>query len=353
MCAADRAHGRVAYAHRARSFAKGRGSAMANRPLIRIFRRRPQIDEAELEELQSRVLARLRGFGPKAEAQQAVETTISGAAATGEAIDPVATVGRDAPPVATYLLPANAAGLMTEPRRSEALPTGTGTADLELLIQTPKDESVRATRIAKPTVAKPVRPSTPKQRRLADAARWRREQQRWLKAAAALDAPAEAIGRLEAAPITEEVAGASRTVYITAVERAFHVANRERRWGDASLIMRNHAMVLFRLAGSPMPPPEEIVQPHREGAAAALRGIAAIAREAELLSGRCCLACQADDGRTFLIANELRAPRLPHRGCPKGLCRCDWFFTTRDASLVRRHLRRRANAVAALPPRRV
>jgi hypothetical protein len=107
-------------------------------------------------------------------------------------------------------------------------------------------------------------------------------------------------------------------------------------------VMREHARVLFRLAGSPIPPPEEILRPHREAAAAALRGIGGMAREAELLSGRCCDTCQADDGHTFQIAAELRTPRLPHPGCPKGLCRCEWYLAVRDESLVRRHFRRRA-----------
>jgi hypothetical protein len=105
--------------------------------------------------------------------------------------------------------------------------------------------------------------------------------------------------------------------------------------------MRDHAMVLFRAAGSPVPPPEEIVRPHREGAAAALRGLAEMARVAELVSATCCERCKVDDGQTFKISQELRVARLPHTGCPKGLCRCDWYLAVRDQTKVRRHLRRR------------
>jgi hypothetical protein len=186
-------------------------------------------------------------------------------------------------------------------------------------------------------------------RRLMHAGRWDRERRRWLAAAATADASADRIDRLAAAPISEAVVAASRALYVTAVERAFRIARRERRWEDASRTMRDHALVLFRIAGSPVPPPEEILKPHREGAAAALRGLGGMVREAELLGGKCCDACRADDGRTFPITAELRTPRLPHPGCPKGLCRCDWYLAVRDESLVRRHLRRRKRADTGQP----
>ena len=108
--------------------------------------------------------------------------------------------------------------------------------------------------------------------------------------------------------------------------------------------MREHAQVLFRLAGAPIPPPDESVRAHQQAAMAALHGIAEMAREAELVGARCCSICSADHGQTFRIASELRTPRLPHAGCPKGLCRCDWYLAVRDQTMVRRHLRRRARA---------
>ena len=57
--------------------------------------------------------------------------------------------------------------------------------------------------------------------------------------------------------------------------------------------------------------------------------------------------CDADDGQVFTIASELRTPRLPHAGCPRGLCRCDWFLASGDQAEVRRHLRRRARTTTA------
>ena len=74
-------------------------------------------------------------------------------------------------------------------------------------------------------------------------------------------------------------------------------------------------------------------------------------RQAELVSASCCDACRADGGQTFKISLELRTPRLPHAGCPKGLCRCDWYLPVRDQTMVRRHLRRRARADQTAPSR--
>ncbi len=179
---------------------------------------------------------------------------------------------------------------------------------------------------------------------MANAGRWSRERARWLKVAIAVDAPPERVAKLAGAPLSEQVVAASRTLYMTTVDRSFRTAKRERRWVDASRIKREQALVLSRMAGSPIPPPEDAVLAHREAAAASLHGVAEMSREAELVSRRCCDVCDADDGQAFRIASELRTPRLPHAGCPRGLCRCDWFLAVRDQSMVRRNLRRRARA---------
>ncbi len=188
-------------------------------------------------------------------------------------------------------------------------------------------------------------------RRMTNAGRWNKERSRWLKAAATVDAPAQRIARLATAPISADVVAASEALYTTTVERAFRSARHDRRWEDASRIRREQAMVLYRFAGSPIPPPDEIVRLHREGATAQLRGIEEMTRQAELVSASCCDACRADGGQTFKISLELRTPRLPHAGCPKGLCRCDWYLPVRDQTMVRRQLRRRARADQTLPSR--
>ena len=188
-------------------------------------------------------------------------------------------------------------------------------------------------------------------RRAASSGRWTRERRRWLKAAASAGAPVGRIDRIDRAPISDDAVAAARALYVTTVEFAVRTAKRERRWEDASLFLRDHAMVLFRMAGSPVPPPEEILELHREGAAAALRGIQDLARAAELVSAKCCGACRADDGKIFRIAQELRTPRLPHAGCPKGLCRCDWYLAVNDQALALWHMRRRARANASVSRR--
>lgn len=179
-------------------------------------------------------------------------------------------------------------------------------------------------------------------RRTVDSIRWAKERDRWLKAAASVEAPAERIRRLGSAPLSAGVVDAAKLLYTSTVDRSFRTAKRERRWQDASRIKRDHAAMLYRFAGSPLPPPDDIVAIHREGANTVLRGLDAIARVAELGAVRCCAACDADDGQVFTIASELRTPRLPHAGCPRGLCRCDWFLASGDQAEVRRHLRRRA-----------
>ena len=181
-------------------------------------------------------------------------------------------------------------------------------------------------------------------RRLGGAGRLTRERERWLKLAAAAGAPPERVTRLAAAQLSEDVVDGARTLYLVAVERSFQVAKRERRWEDASRIRREHALALYRVAGSPVPPPAEIVKLHRDGAAAELRGLAEIARDAELVGATCCDACRTDDGQVFKIAAELRVPRLPHDGCPKGLCQCGWDLAARQRAAFQRYLRPRARA---------
>ena len=179
-------------------------------------------------------------------------------------------------------------------------------------------------------------------RRIASSHRWTRERERWLKLAAEAGAPAERAARLAAAQLSEEAVEAARALFMNTVERAFRSAKRDRRWEDASRIRREQAMALFRLARSPSTPPEAIITLHRGGVAAELRGIAEIAKEAELVGAACCDVCRADDGRICRIAKELLAPRLPHPGCPKGLCRCRWDLTARDRTILRRFQRRPA-----------
>jgi hypothetical protein len=177
-------------------------------------------------------------------------------------------------------------------------------------------------------------------RREASSGRLTRERGRWLRLAAAAGAPADRQARLAAMLPSEAVVASARALYVATVERAFRAAKRDHEWEEASRIRREHATALYRLARSPLPPPSDLVALFREGVVAELRGIAEISRDAQMVSAGCCDACRADDRQIFRIATELRAPRLPHEACPRGLCRCRWDLAARDRTAMRRYLRR-------------
>jgi hypothetical protein len=181
-------------------------------------------------------------------------------------------------------------------------------------------------------------------RRIAASGRLTRERERWLRLAAAAGAPVQSQARLAAARLTEGVVAAARTLYLTTVDRAFRAAKRDHDWEAASRIRREKATVLYRVAGSPLPPPADLVALFREGVVAELRGISEISRDAELVSASCCDVCRADDRLISRISLELRVPRLPHGGCPRGLCRCRGDLADRDRTTMRRYLRRRPRA---------
>ena len=178
-----------------------------------------------------------------------------------------------------------------------------------------------------------------------DSGRWHRERERWLKLAAAAGAPAGSTRKLAAARISEEVVEAARTLFMTTAERAFESAKRQHRWEDAARVKRDQASPSI---GPPahQPPTDNVVTLYREGAAAELRGLAEIVREAELVADDCCDRCRVDDRRIVVISEELAAPSLPHQGCPRGLCRCSWDLATRDREAMLRYLRRRPRPAA-------
>jgi hypothetical protein len=177
-----------------------------------------------------------------------------------------------------------------------------------------------------------------------DERRWVAERRHWLRLAGTVKAPLDRRQRLERAPLSAASVQNARTLYLASAEREVRAARRARKWSEVATIRREQAAALFREVGSPVPPPDDVVSLHREAAAAALRAIAPVARQAELVGGTCCAACRADDGKTFRIADELRAPRLPHPGCPRGLCGCDWWVATEAPKRRRRTSRSRAAA---------
>jgi hypothetical protein len=170
---------------------------------------------------------------------------------------------------------------------------------------------------------------------------WTGERGSWLALAKGVSAPTNRIARLVALPPSEAVVVASKDLYLTAAERAVRAARRDKHWKEVARIRRQQAAALYRASGSAIPPPDEIVALHRAWSAAALRSLVAFGGHVELVAAGCCATCKRDNGRAFFIAAELRADRLPHLGCPKGLCPCDWWPLADMAPRGRRVRRRR------------
>jgi hypothetical protein len=178
-------------------------------------------------------------------------------------------------------------------------------------------------------------------RRELDEARWSAAREHWLHLARSVGASKDRRTRLAAIPISADVVSASRRLYTTSAARRITVARRERRWGDVGQIARDEAIALYQDAGSPTPVPEEILARYREGMTALLRSLIPIAKDVEVVSAGCCRACRRDEGLTFRTSDEVKGSRLPHEGCPRGLCGCDWWPAVVDR---RRRRKRRAAA---------
>jgi len=177
---------------------------------------------------------------------------------------------------------------------------------------------------------------------------WRSARRRWLALARGVSAPSARISRVAAAPPTAAAVEASRDLYLAAADHAVRAARREKRWEEVARVRREQAAALHLAAGSPVPPPEELLALHREWSAAALRSAVGFGGRVELVAAGCCEICDRDDGHAFRIAAELRAHRLPHEGCPRGLCPCDWYPLP-DAKAAKRRVRRRRAAAVPEP----
>jgi hypothetical protein len=178
---------------------------------------------------------------------------------------------------------------------------------------------------------------------------WTRERRRWLALAKGVSARVNRVARLGAVPPSEAVVVASKDLYLAAAERAVRTTRRDKRWDEVARIRREQAAALYRASGSAIPPPDEVVTLHRAWSAAALRSLIGFGAQVELVAAGCCAICERDNGRAFRIAAELRAQRLPHAGCPKGLCPCDWWPLP-DAKARGRRVRRRTSPRAGPVP---
>ena len=166
----------------------------------------------------------------------------------------------------------------------------------------------------------------------------------WLHLAAGLGVPAPARARISAQAPTERSVESARRLYMDAADRTVREARHEGRWTDVAHLRRAEAAAWFAALGSPIPPPEDVVALHREGMAAVLHSFAGQGTDVELVSAGCCPACRRDDGKAFKIARELHELRLPHAGCPKGLCACDWWIGVVEKK------RRRRRPAGSPPP---
>lgn len=168
---------------------------------------------------------------------------------------------------------------------------------------------------------------------------WTHARSRWLALAGHLGASEAKRDRLAAAPLTAETVDACRALYVDAADTAVRAARRAKRWKDVFAIRRAEAANLYADAGRVMPPPPDVLDLHRDAMLAQLRDLAATSRMAELASAGCCGTCRRDGDKAFRIDAELKAARLPHEGCPKGICGCEWWISTEDPKTRRRRRR--------------
>jgi hypothetical protein len=163
------------------------------------------------------------------------------------------------------------------------------------------------------------------QRRVKETARLARIRDRWLGQASAVGASPASIERIGRVAASEEGIQAARALYLGAANRAFTAARRERRFAEAASIRRAHALALVREQGTSVPVPDEAVALYRDAMSAELKAQREFGRDAELAAATCCEACRVDQGLVVRISEEVKAARLPHAGCPKGVCHCRWL----------------------------
>jgi hypothetical protein len=177
--------------------------------------------------------------------------------------------------------------------------------------------------------------------------RWTVERREWLRLAKIAGATQARRQRLEDQYPSAEVVEGSKALYLGAVETAVRAARRQKHWTEVARLRREQAAALFAEAGSPVPPPDDIAALHKEAAVAQLRALAPSGTHAELVGAGCCKACRGDDGKAFKIVDELRAKRLPHAACPRGLCACEWWVSVPAPPKRRRRTVKPATPVVA------
>ena len=189
-------------------------------------------------------------------------------------------------------------------------------------------------------------------RRAMNAERWGRERDRWLDLARESGAAADRVPHRPGSPSRRPTwpPRVPSTCRPSTARSGSPGANVDGRRQPRSATTRRSSC-----SGSPARRPHRRTRSSSSTARAWRRSCTAIgevAKDAELRGASCCESCRVDEGRVVRIAEELRSPRLPHRGCPKGLCRCRWFISARDQAFLSEFLRRqaRANRRLTAPP---
>jgi hypothetical protein len=165
-------------------------------------------------------------------------------------------------------------------------------------------------------------------RREAEEAAWESARTRWLRLAREVGAPEEKRRRIASRPSSVDAVDRARTLYLATSSRAIRAAVRARDWVAAGRLGRDQAAALHREAGAGPDLADDVRAIHAEAMRAFLHALDGTGGRAEIVGGRCCAACRRDDGKVFPIADELAGARLPHQGCPRGLCPCEWWVAT-------------------------
>lgn len=172
--------------------------------------------------------------------------------------------------------------------------------------------------------------------RESDIVTWTAQRAEWLRLAQGVHAAPEKIARIAGRHLAPETVAEARTLYTTTAAKVQKAAAQAGDWDVAARVGRQQAAALYHDAGSPVPVPEDIAAIHRGAMIAILRDQAAAGTHAEIVGGSCCASCRKDDGKAFPIKDEIRTPRLPHAGCPRGLCACEWWLGVTPPARKRR-----------------
>lgn len=173
-------------------------------------------------------------------------------------------------------------------------------------------------------------------RREADIASWTAQRTEWLRLAREVGAAPDRVARIAGRHLAPETIAEARSLYVATAAKVEKAAAKAGDWDVAARVGREHAAALYRDASSPVPVPDEVVGLHAGAMTAMLRSQAGSGTHAEIVGGGCCAACRKDDGKLFAIKLELKTPRLPHAGCPRGLCACEWWLGVTPPARKRR-----------------